>query len=502
MSDEETLLELRGISKRFGATVALDDVDLEARPGEVHALIGENGAGKSTLMKILSGAYRPDEGKIIFEGKEVSIDFPLTGRRMGIAMIYQELNLAPHLTVEENITLGMEESTLGFVRSQQNRLKEVLQLLHHHDLPLDERVGDLGIGVQQIVEIARALASNARVIIMDEPTSSLSAGDIEALFEVIGRLREQGYAIIYISHFLEETTRVADRYTVLRDGKQVGTGLMSETDIPQIIRLMIGRSLDEMFPRVEHESGDMLLKVQGLKGTVLPQGVDFELHRGEILGIAGLVGAGRSEALRSLFGLRQAEAGTAEIARKGEVKVAYINPRRALSLGVDFLSEDRKQEGLATNLTVADNVTLSSLPRFASLGGWGLLDLGKEARAVRHWIGEVNILCRGPDQKVMELSGGNQQKVALARLLAADSDVFLLDEPTRGIDVGTKVEIYRMMGELAAQGKGVVFVSSYLPELLGVCDTLAVMHKGKLSPVRPVDEWTQEEVMEIATTGN
>ena len=500
MSNGDVLLELKGISKRFGATVALDDVDLEVRRGEVHALIGENGAGKSTLMKVLSGAYQPDEGKIVYKGERVRIPSPLKGREMGIAMIYQELNLAPHLTVEENITLGMEDTTLGFVHSQRARIREVLELLHHVDLPLESQVRDLSIGMQQIVEIARALASNAEVIIMDEPTSSLSASDIEALFEVIKRLRDQGYAIIYISHFLEETSEVADRYSVLRDGKQVGTGLMSETDSGQLIRLMIGRTLDEMFPRVEHEQGELLLRVEELEGSEKPCGVSFEVRKGEILGIAGLVGAGRSEALRALFGLDPAEAGMAEIEQKGEVKVSYLNPRRALALGMDFMSEDRKQEGLATSLPIAHNLTLSSLTRFAGLSGWGLLSLRREKEEVDRWVDEINIDCRNPDQAVSELSGGNQQKVALARLLAADSDIFLLDEPTRGIDVGTKVEIYRLMGRLAAQGKGVVFVSSYLPELLGVCDTLAVMYNGKLSDVRPVEEWTQERVMEIATT--
>ena len=500
MSNGDVLLQLKGISKRFGATVALDDVDLEVRRGEVHALIGENGAGKSTLMKVLSGAYQPDEGEIIYKGERVYIDSPLKGREMGIAMIYQELNLAPHLTVEENITLGMEDTTLGFMRSQREKIREVLELLQHVDLPLDEQVRNLGIGMQQVVEIARALASNAEVIIMDEPTSSLSASDIEALFRVIGRLREEGYAIIYISHFLEETSEVADRYTVLRDGQQVGTGLMSETDSRHLIRLMIGRTLDEMFPRVEHEEGELLLRVEDLEGKAKPAGIGFELHRGEILGIAGLVGAGRSEALRALFGLDPAEAGMAEIKDTGEVKVTYLNPRRALSLGMDFMSEDRKQEGLATSLPIAHNLTLSSLTRFAGLNGWGLLSLRRERDEVERWVEEINIDCRDPEQAVNELSGGNQQKVALARLLAADSDIFLLDEPTRGIDVGTKVEIYRLMGELASGGKGVVFVSSYLPELLGVCDTLAVMHNGKLSDLRPVEEWTQEQVMEIATS--
>ncbi len=501
MTSETALLQLKGISKAFGATQALRNVDLTVRSGEVHALIGENGAGKSTLMKILSGAYRADRGVILLDGRPCHIASPSAARALGITMIYQELTLAPHLTVEENLTLGMERTTLGFVRRQRDRIARALDILQHRDLPLGVQVRTLPIGLQQVVEIARALISEARVIIMDEPTSSLSASDAQALFAAIRRLKQTGIAVIYISHFLEEVAEVADVFTVLRDGETVGAGRMAETSIARIIEMMVGRTLTEMFPRSDHPIGDVLLRVEGLDGTPIPRGVSFVLRRGEILGIAGLVGAGRSETLRRLFGLDRAKAGMAEMRGQRTLPLAKMAPRRALALGMDFLSENRKEEGLATAMTLAANVTLSSLSRFAGWDGWGFLRLRKEKEAVGRWIEELNIRCQGAGQRLVYLSGGNQQKVALSRILERGGDIILLDEPTRGVDVGSKVEIYRLIGRLAAEGKGIVFVSSYLPELLGVCDTLAVMHRGRMSAIRPVSEWTEHEVMRQATSG-
>ena len=502
MESGQVLLQLNDICKTFGGTRALHKVNLAARRGEVHALIGENGAGKSTLMKVLSGAYQADSGSIEMRGRPCVIDSPLSGREHGIAMIYQELTLAPHLTVEENITLGMEKTTLGFVRHQRGKIREALELLQHADIPLKAPVRTLGIGIQQVVEIARALISNAEIIIMDEPTSSLSAADTRALFEAIRRLREKGIAIIYISHFLEEVTEIADVYTVLRDGETVGSGEMTQTTIPRIIQMMIGRELKDMFPRIDHCRGELLMRVEGLDGSPLPRGVSLELHRGEILGIAGLVGAGRTETLRRIFGLDSSQNGSLRVLEGEILPLSDMTPRRALKIGLNFLSENRKEEGLATSRDVAFNVTLSGLPRYAGLGGWGLLNLRREKEAVGGWIEKVNIKCRGPRQTVRDLSGGNQQKVAIARILEENSDVILLDEPTRGIDVGSKVEIYRLVGRLAAQGKGIVFVSSYLPELLGICDSLAVMHRGAISPIKPVSGWTDQEIMRVATSGN
>jgi ribose transport system ATP-binding protein len=501
LNGSEYLLQLRDICKSFGATRALHQVNLSVRPAEVHALIGENGAGKSTLMKVLSGAHQADSGQILLQGQPVSIPSPSAGRHMGVAMIYQELNLAPHLTVEENLTLGMEKTSLGFIRHDYEPIRKALELLSHPDLPLHVPVSELSIGLQQVVEIARALLCNARVIIMDEPTSSLTAADTRALFQAIRRLKESGISVIYISHFLEEVTEIADSYTVLRDGETVGSGMIADVTIDRIIELMVGRKLTEMFPRSEHTIGEPLMRVEGLEGSPIPRGVTFELRRGEILGIAGLVGSGRSETIRSLFGLDRSEAGQVTLSGQS-VALRGMKPRQALGLRMDLLSENRKEEGLATGLSIAANTTLSSLSKFAGLGGWGLLSLGRERESVKKWIGEMNIRCQGPDQPVGGLSGGNQQKVALARILEQGGEVVLLDEPTRGVDVGSKVEIYRLVNRLAAEGKGIVFVSSYLPELLGVCDTLAVMHRGEMSPVRPIAEWTEQEIMRVATSGN
>ena len=480
----------------------MHQVDLAVRRGEVRALIGENGAGKSTLMKILSGAYQADAGTIRLNGTPRRIDSPLAGRAHGIAMIYQELTLAPHLTVEENLTLGAERTAFGFVRQERDKIRRALALLQHPDLPIAAQVRSLPIGLQQVVEIARALISNAQAIIMDEPTSSLSAADTQALFNAIRRLRESGIAIVYISHFLEEVTEIADSFTVLRDGEAVGAGSMKATTIPEIIEMMVGRTLTEMFPRTDHQIGDLLLRVDGVDGSPIPRGASFELHQGEILGIAGLVGAGRSELLRCLFGLKRADAGRFTLADGTRVSVHGMHPRRALALRIDFLSENRKEEGLATGMSAGANTTLSSLSRFAGLRGWGLVNLRKEKQAVERWIREMRIRCQGPDQPVNDLSGGNQQKLALARILEQGADVILLDEPTRGIDVGSKVEIFRLMGRLASEGRGIIFVSSYLPELLGVCDTLAVMHRGELSGAKPVSEWSEQEIMRVATSGD
>src|SRR5579871_6077903 len=412
----ETVLALTGISKSFGATRALHRVGFSLGRGEVRALIGENGAGKSTLMKILSGAYRMDEGEVRVHGQVCRLQSPSDARSRGIAMIYQELTLAPHLSVEENITLGAEESSWGMVRHQREKIREALELLGHPALPLATKISHLGTGHQQVVEIARALVSGASVIIMDEPTSSLTSADTQALFAAIRRLKAKGISFIYISHFLEEVAQIADSYTVLRDGETAGEGRMRETTIPQLIQMMVGRPLHEMFPKSSRERGEVLLKVEGAEGRPIPKGVSLEIHRGQILGLAGLVGSGRSETLRSLFGLRPTQAG--RMAVKGQSRqLSGITPARALDLGLDLLSENRKEEGLAVGMAIGANLTLSSLKRFARLGGWGPLDLQGEEERVGHWIKELGIRCQGPWQETVNLSGGNQQKVALARLM-------------------------------------------------------------------------------------
>ena len=469
-------LRMEQIQKRFGSTHALRGVALEVAPGEVHALVGENGAGKSTLMKVLSGAELPDAGWMMLDGQPYRPSGPQEARLSGVAMIYQELALTPHLDVETNVMLGLEEHTWGFLRrrSQRRRVQEALALLAHPEIRPETPVAGLSPGAGQLVEVARALVVEARVIVFDEPTSSLTHRDTEHLFALIRRLKARGVSIIYISHFLEEVQRVADRYTVLRDGQTVGSGPVAGTPQSAIIEKMVGRSLRDLYPTVPHQIGPPLLEVRGLAGKPLPVRVDLTLHRGEILGVFGLVGAGRTETLRTLFGLEPAAGGEVRLGGRADTRAA---PGQRIAAGVGLLSEDRKQEGLALTQSIADNMTYS-------------------------WLRRLRVSCRGPEQKVVELSGGNQQKVALARLLHQQADLLLLDEPTRGVDVGSKAEIYRLIGELAGQGKAVLFVSSYLPELLGICDRLAVMTRGRLSPVRPVADWTEERIMAYATGGS
>jgi ribose transport system ATP-binding protein len=493
----EPLLVMRGVSKAFGANRALDEVSFAVSAGEVHALIGENGAGKSTLMKVLSGAYRPDSGAMTLGGVPFAPRNPREARARGVAMIYQELTLAPHLTVEANVMLGQERVTAGLLRRREHRwlVTQALELLEHPDIQPEAVAGRLSVGAQQLVEVARALVSDARVIVFDEPTSSLTERDTARLFEVIERLRVREIAIVYISHFLEEVRRIAQRYTVLRDGKTVASGAMADTDLATIIAKMVGRDLTEMFPRVPHSPGEPVLDLSGLSGRVLPRRADLMLRRGEVLGIAGLIGAGRTELLRAIFGLDAVRAGQVRV--KGMVG-ARATPRQRIGQGVGFLSEDRKGEGLALARSIEDNLTYSALGRYAH---WGWLNLRQRRAEAARWLEAMRVRALGPGQRVGALSGGNQQKVALARLLHQEADVLLLDEPTRGIDVGSKAEIYRRIGELAAQGKAIIMVSSYLPELIGICDRLAVMTRGVLSPARPVEEWTEHSVMEVATGG-
>jgi ribose transport system ATP-binding protein len=488
---------MQQIDKRFGSTHALRGVSLEVSPGEVLALVGENGAGKSTLMKVLSGAERPDAGRMELDGEPYQPAGPQEARLRGVAMIYQELALARHLNVETNVLLGLEEHRWGFVQRgrQRQRVEEALTLLQRPEIRPETPVYRLSPAACQLVEVARALVVDARVIVFDEPTSSLTRRDTEHLFELIARLKGRGVSIIYISHFLEEVQRIADRYTVLRDGQTVGGGPVRGTRPEVIIEKMVGRSLQELYPRVPHDRREAILRLDALKGVPLPVGASLTLHRGEILGIFGLIGAGRTETLRVLFGLEPVVGGSIYLSGRERTRQT---PRQRIAAGLGLLSEDRKQEGLALSQSIADNLTYSWLRPYVR-GGW--LRLSRRREAVVHWLQRLQVRCRGPEQKVVELSGGNQQKVALARLLHQQADVLLLDEPTRGVDVGSKAEIYRLIGELAKQGKSILFVSSYLPELLGVCDTLAVMARGRLSPSRSVAEWTTEQVMAAATGG-
>ena len=492
-------LEMRDISKRFGATVALDGVSLRVFPGEVLALVGENGAGKSTLMKVLSGAHAPDGGQMWLDGRPFAPGHPLAARQAGVAMIYQELSLAPHLTVEENIVLGLEPSRWGWIRTREVRARAVEALQHfaHAGIQPDRKVQDLTVAAQQLVEIARALAVGCRILVLDEPTSSLTQPDARRLFELIGQLKRKDLAIVYISHFLEEVKEVSDRVSVLRDGRTVGEGRTRDLSVDQIVALMVGREVKDLYPRSVRSPGETVLEIRDLAGPEKPSSASLALRRGEVLGIAGLMGAGRTELLRCIFGLETVRRGTLKVG----VHLGPASPVRRWTQGVGMLSEDRKQEGLALSLSIADNVTLSRLSGF---GPAGFILPSRQAAATRGWIERLNIRCRGAEQPVSSLSGGNQQKVALARLLQHDVDVLLLDEPTRGIDVAAKATIYQLINDLAAGGQGrkpkaVLVVSSYLPELTGICDRIAVMCRGKLGPTRPVGEIDEHALMLEAT---
>jgi ribose transport system ATP-binding protein len=493
------MLQLTGIRKYYGVVKALQGVDLQVQPAEIHALIGENGAGKSTLMKILSGAIPADAGTMFFNNKPYQPTNPLDARKAGIAMIYQELTLATHLSVEENMTLGLEKSSWGWVQNQQKAVREVLQRLGQTDIDPQMPVSRLSLGKQQLVEIGRALMSEARLVIMDEPTSSLSATDTQALFAVIQKLKAQGISVIYISHFLEEVQQICDHFTILRDGETIVSGDMKTTTLPQIIQAMVGRKVEEMYPENTHTLGDTVLEVSDLKGVKLPDGISFRLRKGEILGIGGLIGAGRSETVRSLFGLQTTDNGEVSIAGKPKIKAYWLSPARALEQGLNLLSENRKEEGLALNLSITANLTFSALQQYAT---FGVLHLKKEQETAGIFADRLQIKRNSTEQPARSLSGGNQQKICIARLLHHGSEILFLDEPTRGIDVGSKAEIYKIIHQLAAQGKSIVMISSYLPELLGVCDTLAVMHRGKLSAVKPVSEWQEDKIMQFATAGN
>ncbi len=481
---------MRGIRKTFGATVALDNVDFAVSAGEIHALIGENGAGKSTLMKVLSGALQPDAGEMTVDGSPFAPANPLQARQQGVAMIYQELSLAPHLTVVENVLLGMEITRRGLLQKSDMHalVQNALTELDHADIDPHARVGTLTIAERQIVEIARALSVQCRVLVLDEPTSSLTRADADRLFRVMQRLKARNLAIVYISHFLEEIKEIADQFTVLRDGKKAGSGPVAQTPISDIVHLMVGRQIDDFFPRSNRTSGEPLLDLTDLAADPLPNSASLVLHRGEVLGIGGLIGAGRTELLRALFGLAPI--------RKGNITFAHntgrATPAQRLAQGMGLLSEDRKDEGLAQSMSLADNLTLSRLPR-------GLI-FPKKLRAIAHqWISRLDIRTSGPAQFIADLSGGNQQKVALARLLHHDVDCLLLDEPTRGIDIASKADIYHLIDQLATQGKAILLISSYLPELLGICDRIAVMYRGRLGPVHPVDKCSEHSLMLEAT---
>jgi ribose transport system ATP-binding protein len=493
------MLSLHNIHKRFGPTIALDGVSIELRKGEVHALIGENGAGKSTLMNIIAGALQADQGRMMIEGKPYQPATPLEARLNGIALIHQELSLCPHLTVAENILMGIESARFGWLDREQlvARTNDVLKTFHHADIRPEKRVGDLSVAAQQIVEICRAIAARARIILMDEPTSSLQRDDVSQLFTLIRKLSAEGIAVVYISHFLEEVRQISSRFTVLRDGRSVANGEIASVNDDELIAKMVGRSQQTLFPPRTRKPSDAetVLKVTNLVAPPLLRQASLELRRGEILGISGLMGSGRTQLLRTIFGLDRAQSGTVEL---HNTAVRGNSPAMRLVQGLGYLSEDRKGEGLTLNLSVADNMTVT---KFSSCARFGWLDLGRQRRQAEKLVSALKIKTANVRQAVGSLSGGNQQKVIVARLLHQDADVLLLDEPTRGIDIGSKAQVYETIAECAAQNKAVLMVSSYLPELFGMCDRLAVMSRGRLSEIKPVEEWTAESVLQAAIGG-
>jgi ribose transport system ATP-binding protein len=497
-----TTLSLSNIEKRFGPTVALDGVSLQLGEGEVHALIGENGAGKSTLVNVLAGSLRPDRGEMEIDGRPYVPATPLEARNSGIALIHQELSLCPHLSVAENIMMGIEPSRAGWLNRKRlhARTLEVLENFPHPEIRPETKVSELSVAARQIVEICRSIAARARIILMDEPTSSLQREDVTRLFGLIRKLRSEGLSVIYISHFLEEVREIADSFTVLRDGKSVATGDIASATDEKLITQMVGRPVENLFPPRQAEmapdplSSNTVLEVKDLSAPPTLHYASFELRRGEILGVAGLMGSGRTQLVRTIFGLDDAQSGT--IVLKGKASTARGGaPVMRLFQGLGYLSEDRKGEGLGITLSVADNVTVT---RFSSCSRRGWLNLSRQRQQAQTQIKSLGVKARSVAQAVKTLSGGNQQKVALARLLHQEADVLLLDEPTRGIDIGSKVQVYETIARCAAENKAVLMVSSYLPELFGMCDRLAVMSRGRLSKARPIEDWTPESVMQAA----
>jgi ABC-type sugar transport system ATPase subunit len=493
-----SIVELREVTKSFGGVPALKGVSFDVRPGEVHALLGENGAGKSTLIRISSGALAPDSGEVFVAGERVKLASPRGARRHGIATVYQELSLFPELSVAENIFLGNAPrgrfGTLDW-SAMRARARALLDSLESRELDVDARLGDLSVANRQRVEIAKALSQDPRVLIMDEPTASLAEGDVERLMAVVRQLRARGVGIVYVSHRLSEIFALADRVTVLRDGARIGTVPVSEVDEPRLISMMVGRAIEQLFPKSEAERGAAALEVRGLSYRQTVRDVSLTVHRGEILGIAGLVGSGRTELALTLFGITPATAGEIRVDGK---PVTIDGPRRARDLGIAYIPEDRGLMGLIRTQTIRENVTLAILDKISRR--W-LVDLKEELRRAREAISRFAIRARGPEQRVRELSGGNQQKVVLAKWLGAEPRILIMDEPTRGIDVGAKAEVHALMSRLAGEGLAIVMISSELPEVLGMSDRVLVMSRGRIVASFDRAEATPDAVGAAMTRG-
>jgi ribose transport system ATP-binding protein len=493
MTDRVPVLQMRGICKRYPGVQALTNAALEVRAGEVHALLGENGAGKSTLMKILSGAERRDAGEILFDGRPADLGDPVSARRLGISAIYQELSLVPHLTAAENIFLGKAPRRWGVLDWARMR-REAARILSDLGVGIDPDapVRALRLAQQQMVEVARALADEARLLIMDEPTSALSEREVNQLFAAIGRLTAGGVAIVYISHRMEEVFRISDRVTVLRDGCHVGTRAIGDVNVPQLVRMMANRDVTDHYPRRTHARGEELLRVEGLRSGGRLRDISFVLHRGEVLGIAGLVGAGRTRLARAIVGADPSDGG--RIAIRGR-PVVIDSPADAVRARIGFLPEDRKQQGLVLGESVERNIAMSHLGALSRLG---VVDRRRERREAEEAIANLRIRTPGPAQTVLHLSGGNQQKVVLAKWLAARAEIFIFDEPTRGIDVAARHDIYLLMNHVLERGAGVIMISSDLPEVLGMSDRVIVMRGGAVQAELSAEEATDAAVLQAA----
>lgn len=495
MAQEEYIVKLSHINKSFPGVKALDDVSFNLKPGEVMALLGENGAGKSTLMKILSGVYTRDDGDMVIFGQSVGHLTPKKAQELGVAIIHQELNMCNHLTVAENIFLGREVAPGGVLSNKEMREEsaKVLKRLNI-DIDPDTVLGDLAISKQQMVEIAKALSTNAKILIMDEPTSALTSKEIEDLFTIIQRLKADGVGIVYISHRLEELQFIVDRITIMRDGKYITSGNFTDFTMDEIIANMVGREIKEKFPTVESTRGKKILEVKNLNAGRMVRDVNFDIYEGEIVGIAGLMGAGRTETTRTIFGIDKKESG--EILLDGQ-PVNINKPIDAIKAGIVLAPEDRKKDGLCTKLSIRENITLPNLDIICSKPG--VINRKKEREMVGSACSSLSVKMSGPEANANSLSGGNQQKIVVAKWLARNSRVVIFDEPTRGIDVAAKVEIYNLMNQLKQQGIGVLFVSSEMPEVMGIADRILVMCDGRITGELDPKTTTQNEILEYAT---
>lgn len=493
----ETFLKIENITKTFPGVKALDNVDLEIEKGEIHVLIGENGAGKSTLIKILTGLYQPDSGKIIIEGNEIKKNDLRIALDNGIIPIYQELNLIQQLDVTENIFMGREikkSNKLGIIdrKYMETRTQEILDRLNQ-DISPTAKIEDLGVGKQQMIEIAKALSVDVNLLILDEPTSSLGEEEINELFKTMENLKEQGVTMIFISHKLSEAKRIGDRITILRDGQYISTNNIKDVTEEDIIKDMVGRSIDEQFPKIKIDKGEEILRVENLKRGKIVNDISFSAYRGEVLGIAGLVGAGRTELVRTIIGADKKDSGDIYINGR-QVKINH--PKDALENGMVLLTEDRKTQGLFLDQTVKFNIVSSNLKKYKTNI---LLNLKEQAQDTEQYVNNLRIKTPSIHTKAKQLSGGNQQKVVIGKWLNTSAEIFIFDEPTRGIDVGAKVEIYNIINELIGQGKSVIMVSSELPEILGVSDRILVISEGKLTAEIDAKDATQESIMSAAT---